>query len=84
MMNRCFVGISESSLLELMSQAQVLKSLCLRWTDLVDQALYNFVGSSLEMLDVSDTKVCCQVCGNWHVLSLITLNNKRFMRLSLK
>lgn len=50
-------GISESSLLELMSQAQVLKSLCLRWTDLVDQALYNFVGSSLEMLDVSDTKI---------------------------
>ncbi|TKY62017.1 BTB/POZ domain-containing protein FBL11 [Spatholobus suberectus] len=50
-------GVCESSLLELMSQTQVLKSLCLRGTDLVDQALYNFVGSSLEMLDVSNTKV---------------------------
>lgn len=53
----CFVGISESSLQELMSQTQVLKSLCLRGTDLVDQALYNFEGSYLEMLDVSHTKV---------------------------
>nr|KYP71091.1 LRR and BTB/POZ domain-containing protein FBL11 [Cajanus cajan] len=50
-------GVCESSLLELMSQTQVLKSLCLRGTDLVDQALYNFVGSSLEMLDVSNTKI---------------------------
>ncbi|KAK7244939.1 hypothetical protein RIF29_39768 [Crotalaria pallida] len=50
-------GICESSLLELMSQTQVLKSLCLRGIDLVDQALYNFVGSSLEMLDVSNTKI---------------------------
>ncbi|KAK7337205.1 hypothetical protein VNO77_17768 [Canavalia gladiata] len=50
-------GICESSLLELMSQTQVLRSLCLRETDLVDQALYNFRGSSLEMLDVSNTKI---------------------------
>ncbi|KAK7396655.1 hypothetical protein VNO78_17811 [Psophocarpus tetragonolobus] len=49
--------VCESSLLELLSQTQVLKSLCLRGTDLVDQALYNFVGSSLEMLDVSNTKI---------------------------
>ncbi|XP_072053144.1 BTB/POZ domain-containing protein FBL11 isoform X2 [Arachis hypogaea] len=50
-------GVSDSSLLELMSQTQLLKSLCLRGTDLVDQALYNFLGSSLEMLDVSNTKI---------------------------
>ncbi|RDY08801.1 BTB/POZ domain-containing protein FBL11, partial [Mucuna pruriens] len=55
-MNGCR-GVCESSLLELMSQTQVLKSLSLRGTDLVDQALYNFVGSSLEMLDVSNTKI---------------------------
>ncbi|CAL5194201.1 unnamed protein product [Lathyrus oleraceus] len=51
------IGISELYLQELMSQTQVLKSLCLRGTYLVDQALYNFKGSSLEMLDVSDTKI---------------------------
>ncbi|KAI4348997.1 hypothetical protein L6164_009656 [Bauhinia variegata] len=50
-------GISESSILELMSQTQLLKSLSLRDTDLVDHALYNFSGSSLEMLDVSNTKI---------------------------
>ncbi|KAL2345200.1 hypothetical protein Fmac_006485 [Flemingia macrophylla] len=50
-------GVCESSLLDLMSQTQALKSLCLRGTNLVDQALYNFVGSSLEMLDVSNTKI---------------------------
>jgi len=70
MINRCFVGVSKSSLIELMSQTQVLKSLCLRGTDLIDQALYNYVGSSLEMLDISNTKVCCQVYGNLHALSL--------------
>ncbi|GAU16053.1 hypothetical protein TSUD_339240 [Trifolium subterraneum] len=51
------IGVSELSLQDLMSQTQVLKSLCLRGTHLVDQALYNFKGSSLEMLDVSDTKI---------------------------
>ncbi|XP_052728814.1 BTB/POZ domain-containing protein FBL11 isoform X2 [Vigna angularis] len=50
-------GVSKSSLMELMSQTQVLKSLCLRGTDLIDQGLYNFVGSSLEMLDISNTKI---------------------------
>ncbi|XP_061340254.1 BTB/POZ domain-containing protein FBL11 [Gastrolobium bilobum] len=50
-------GICESSILELMSRAQVLKSLCLRGTELFDQALYNFIGSSLEMLDVSNTEI---------------------------
>ncbi|XP_045795974.1 BTB/POZ domain-containing protein FBL11 isoform X1 [Trifolium pratense] len=51
------IGVSELSLQDLMSQSQVLKSLCLRGTHLVDRALYNFKGSSLEMLDVSDTKI---------------------------
>ncbi|XP_052728816.1 BTB/POZ domain-containing protein FBL11 isoform X5 [Vigna angularis] len=54
-------GVSKSSLMELMSQTQVLKSLCLRGTDLIDQGLYNFVGSSLEMLDISNTKVISDI-----------------------
>uniref|UniRef100_A0A2N9IEU6 BACK domain-containing protein n=1 Tax=Fagus sylvatica TaxID=28930 RepID=A0A2N9IEU6_FAGSY len=50
-------GVDETSLLELLSQTQMLKSLCLRDTQLVDQALHCFSGSSLEMLDISDTVV---------------------------
>lgn len=49
--------MDEASLLELMSQTQKLKNLCLRDTHLTDIALYNFSGSSLEMLDVSNTKI---------------------------
>lgn len=52
-----FVGINELSLLKLMSQMKLLRALCLRGTDMVDQALNNFPGSSLEALDVSETKV---------------------------
>ena len=52
-----FVGVDETSLLELLSQTKMLKSLCLRDTQLVDQALHCFSGSSLEMLDVSNTMV---------------------------
>ncbi|XP_022767137.1 BTB/POZ domain-containing protein FBL11 isoform X3 [Durio zibethinus] len=47
----------EASLLELLSQTQMLKSLCLRDTNLVDNALCNFSGSLLEMLDVSNTMI---------------------------
>ncbi|XVF07718.1 hypothetical protein REPUB_Repub06bG0163800 [Reevesia pubescens] len=47
----------EASLLELLSQTQMLKSLCLRDTNLVDNALFNFPGSLLEMLDVSNTMI---------------------------
>ncbi|XP_059646730.1 BTB/POZ domain-containing protein FBL11 isoform X2 [Cornus florida] len=50
-------GANGTSLIKLMSQMCMLKSLCLRETELVDNALYSFCGSSLEMLDVSDTKV---------------------------
>lgn len=70
-----------------MSQTQVLKSLCLRGTDLADQALYNFLGSSLEMLDVSNTKVCCQIHENWHVLYvfIVVLNRScRWLIILLK
>ncbi|KAK6126338.1 hypothetical protein DH2020_039910 [Rehmannia glutinosa] len=42
---------------ELTSGADHLRSLCLREIQLVDDALYRFSGASLEMLDVSDTKV---------------------------
>ncbi|XP_059463633.1 BTB/POZ domain-containing protein FBL11 isoform X2 [Corylus avellana] len=50
-------GVDETSLLKLLSQTQMLKSLCLRDAHLVDQALHCFPGSSLEMLDVSNTMV---------------------------
>nr|KJB46469.1 hypothetical protein B456_007G371000 [Gossypium raimondii] len=47
----------EASLLELLSQTQMLKSLCLRDTNLVDSALCSFSGSLLEVLDVSNTMI---------------------------
>ncbi|XP_055807426.1 BTB/POZ domain-containing protein FBL11 isoform X3 [Solanum dulcamara] len=53
----CCKGINETFLLELISQTHRIRSLCLRGTQLVDNSLYKFSGSSLEMLDVSDTKV---------------------------
>ncbi|KAJ4705164.1 BTB/POZ domain-containing protein FBL11 [Melia azedarach] len=53
----CCHGVDETMLLELMSQARMLKSLCLSGTQLGDNALYNFSGSSLEMLDVSNTMI---------------------------
>ncbi|KAI3814130.1 hypothetical protein L1987_18877 [Smallanthus sonchifolius] len=40
-----------------MSEAYKLKNLCLRDTDVIDDCLFNFCGSSLEVLDVSNTKV---------------------------
>ncbi|XAR69719.1 hypothetical protein NMG60_11001420 [Bertholletia excelsa] len=49
--------VQEMSLSNLLSDAPLLKSLCLRETRIVDNTLYNFHGSSLEMLDVSSTKV---------------------------
>ncbi|XP_019245810.1 PREDICTED: BTB/POZ domain-containing protein FBL11 isoform X2 [Nicotiana attenuata] len=57
-------GISEIYLLELISQTQRVRSLCLRETQLDDNSLYKFSGSSLEMLDVSDTKVSCHAVGH--------------------
>ncbi|XP_052175788.1 BTB/POZ domain-containing protein FBL11 isoform X2 [Diospyros lotus] len=47
----------EALLLELMSQTPKLKSLCLRETEIGDRTLHSFYGSSLEMLDVSNTEV---------------------------
>lgn len=47
-----------SSFSKLMSQAYMLKNLCLRETEVIDDILFNFFGSSLEVLDVSNTKVC--------------------------
>ncbi|XP_024188680.1 BTB/POZ domain-containing protein FBL11 isoform X2 [Rosa chinensis] len=49
--------VEEESLLKIMSQMQKLKTLCLRDTNLDDSALCRFGGSSLEMLDVSSTRV---------------------------
>ncbi|CAL5419740.1 unnamed protein product [Camellia sinensis] len=50
-------GVDETSLSKLMSETTMLKSLCLRETQIIDSTLYSFLGSFLEMLDVSDTKV---------------------------
>ncbi|KAG8648659.1 hypothetical protein MANES_08G022900v8 [Manihot esculenta] len=51
------MGVDERSLFDLMSQTQALVSLCLRGTHVVDDALYHFPGSSLEILDISNTMV---------------------------
>ena len=50
-------GVSEASLSELLSQTLMIKSVSLRETHLVDDALNRFPGCSLEMLDISETKV---------------------------
>lgn len=50
-------GVDQASLVEIMSQKPFLKSLCLGDTYLADDALYSFSGSSLEMLDVSNTMI---------------------------
>ncbi|GMP84606.1 hypothetical protein CsSME_00038062 [Camellia sinensis var. sinensis] len=50
-------GVDETSLSKLMSETTMLKSLCLRETQIIDSTLYSFLGSFLEMLDVSDTKI---------------------------
>ncbi|PIN16821.1 hypothetical protein CDL12_10523 [Handroanthus impetiginosus] len=52
-------GVTGKVLSKLMSGAVHLRSLCLREIQLVDEALYTLSGTSLEMLDVSDTKVSC-------------------------
>ncbi|GAB2264163.1 hypothetical protein Droror1_Dr00026297 [Drosera rotundifolia] len=52
-------GVEEASLVELLTLAPMLKSLCLKEITLYDQALYSFSGSSLEFLDVTDTMVTC-------------------------
>ncbi|PON55995.1 hypothetical protein TorRG33x02_297610, partial [Trema orientale] len=49
--------VDETSFLKLLSETHMLKSLCLRDTQLTDHALCNLPGSSLENLDVSDTMV---------------------------
>ncbi|CAH1453237.1 unnamed protein product [Lactuca virosa] len=54
-------GINLSCFSKLMSQAYMLKNLCLRDTEVVDDVLFNFLGSSLEVLDVSNTKVSSAV-----------------------
>ncbi|PSR98499.1 BTB/POZ domain-containing protein [Actinidia chinensis var. chinensis] len=50
-------GVDEITLSELISETPMLRSLCLRETQIVDNTFHSFLGSSLEMLDVSDTKV---------------------------
>ncbi|KAJ8754075.1 hypothetical protein K2173_001973 [Erythroxylum novogranatense] len=50
-------GVDQQSLVELISQTKTLKSLCLRSTNLVDDAVYSYSGSSLEMLDISNTRI---------------------------
>ncbi|XP_071704729.1 BTB/POZ domain-containing protein FBL11-like [Rutidosis leptorrhynchoides] len=50
-------GINMTCFSKLMSQTYKLKNLCLRETEVVDNCLLNFSGSSLEVLDVSNTKV---------------------------
>eukprot|EP00257_Ricinus_communis_P023709 XP_015583764.1 BTB/POZ domain-containing protein FBL11 isoform X2 [Ricinus communis] len=51
------IGVDTRSLLELISEMRTLTSLCLRDTCLIDDVLYSFSGSSLEILDVSNTMI---------------------------
>ncbi|XP_010505180.1 PREDICTED: BTB/POZ domain-containing protein FBL11-like isoform X7 [Camelina sativa] len=55
-MSKC-EGISETSLFNLISQTQKMKSLCLRDTKVSDSVLCEFPGSSLEALDISNTTI---------------------------
>nr|XP_010940313.1 BTB/POZ domain-containing protein FBL11 [Elaeis guineensis] len=50
-------GADQISMLQLMSCTYMLKLLSLRETSLIDDVLYNFMGSSLESIDVSETMV---------------------------
>lgn len=52
-----FPGIDGGVLSKLLSGADRLRTLCLREIQPVDDALYKFAGTSLEMLNVSNTKV---------------------------
>ncbi|GFZ02481.1 ubiquitin-protein ligase [Actinidia rufa] len=55
------------AILCLISETPMLRSLCLRETQIVDNTFHSFLGSSLEMLDVSDTKVSEAALG--HIIS---------------
>ncbi|XP_006410814.2 BTB/POZ domain-containing protein FBL11 isoform X2 [Eutrema salsugineum] len=55
-MSKC-EGISEASLLNLITRTHKMKSLCLRDTHVSDNVLRGFSGSSLEALDISNTKI---------------------------
>ncbi|KAL1224338.1 BTB/POZ domain-containing protein FBL11 [Cardamine amara subsp. amara] len=55
-MSKC-EGVDETSLLNLITRTQKMKSLCLRDTKISDSVLYEFCGSSLEALDISNTMI---------------------------
>ncbi|KAG8053824.1 hypothetical protein GUJ93_ZPchr0001g31271 [Zizania palustris] len=50
-------GIDYAAMSQLMSNMDIVNYLCLRETTLADGSLCNFVGSSLEYLDISETVV---------------------------
>lgn len=62
-------GLSETSLGDILFRGWMLKNLCLRDTSIVDHVLYNFPGSSLEILDVSNTMI------SRDALSRLVINN---------
>ncbi|KAK9127687.1 hypothetical protein Syun_016484 [Stephania yunnanensis] len=49
------MSVDVASLKHLMSHICMIRNLCVRGTVLVDDVLFSFSGSSLEMLDISDT-----------------------------
>ncbi|KAL0775090.1 hypothetical protein Bca101_040242 [Brassica carinata] len=59
-MSKC-EGISETSLINLITRTQKLKSLCLRDTKVSDSVLCELSGSSLEALDISNTTISSMV-----------------------
>ncbi|XP_078169717.1 ubiquitin-protein ligase isoform X4 [Carex rostrata] len=52
-----FPGVDEFAMSHLLSHMTMIKEVSLRGTSLTDEAISNFTVSSLERLDVSDTKV---------------------------
>jgi len=71
-------GVTAASLVVLLSTEYMLRSLCLRDTCLDDDALYSFLGDSLEMLDVSNTMVSVQL-----VLTIFPIKDVNKLRVVL-
>jgi hypothetical protein len=64
-------GIGYAAMSQLMSNVNITNFLCLRETTLTDGALCNFVGSSLEFLDISETVVWFSVSNYMHMVTFL-------------
>ncbi|AEC09245.2 ubiquitin-protein ligase [Arabidopsis thaliana] len=76
-MSKC-EGISETSLLNLITHSQKMKSLCLRDTKVSDSVLCEFPGSTLEALDISNTTI------SWMALARVISRNPNLKTLKAR